>query len=134
MRICIALGLATALAACAINPAEPVAIRLTDDELRVRMSDGSRCIGRAPPGEYVLAWRGALTDCPWPYAYTVEIDPRASPLRYVAEAFTDAVGLDDLIAPVARVGIVGANGRERIFTSPNPVDADDDAGPRRPVR
>lgn len=125
MRIWGVLGVSTALAACAINPAEPVSINLTDDRLRVQMSDGSRCFGVRPEGD-PYTWTGTLTDCPWPFAYRVEIDPGTNPLRFVLEEFTTSVGLDTLISPVARVEVIDANGRTRIFGSPDPFNQTDD--------
>lgn len=119
MRRAIASSLTlAALAACATGPATPTDVSLDRSLLTVAMSDASTCRGPAPAQGAETGWSGTLTGCPWPYAYTVEIDPRTNPLRFVLE---EVFG-DSIIAPVATVTITDATGRARTFQSPEPVE------------
>jgi hypothetical protein len=119
-----ALAALTALAACDTGPARPDRVDLDRSLLRVAMTDGSTCLGPAPGGGGVEAWSGRLQDCPWPYAYTVEIDPRSNPVRYVLEEVLGAVGADDLLSPIATVTITGPEGRQTVFATPERAGAD----------
>ncbi|NKX43458.1 hypothetical protein [Roseicyclus persicicus] len=107
------LAVPALLAACATGPATPERVTLDRDLLTVSMSDGSTCLG--PGGGD--GWSGRLTGCPWDYAYTVAIDPRTNPLRFVLEEiFGEA-----LVQPVAEVTITDATGRARLFQTPERI-------------
>ena len=86
--------------------------------LTVTMSDASTCRGPAPTQGAETGWSGTLTGCPWSYPYTVEIDPRTNPVRFVLEEIFG----DGVVAPVATVTITDATGRARTFQSPEPVE------------
>jgi len=104
------------LVACAIGPAEPRQVALDANLLTVRMSDGSTCLGPAPSTGAEAGWSGRLQDCPWDYAYTVEIDEGTNPIRLI---LTEVFGEFGLLSPVADVTITDATGRDRVFQTPD---------------
>jgi len=119
MRRVIATTLTLALlGACATGPATPTRVSLDRSLLTVTMSDATTCRGPAPAQGAETGWSGTLTGCAWAYPYTVEIDPRTNPIRFVLE---EVFG-DSIIAPVATVTITDATGRDRVFQSPQPVE------------
>jgi hypothetical protein len=102
-----------------MGPAVPQQVDLDADLLNVRMSDGTVCRGPAPGPDARTGWSGRLQDCAWDYPYTVEIDPGTNPLRFVlVEVFGEA-----LFSPLAEVTITPADGRPRVFQTP---DRDED--------
>jgi len=109
------------LAACVMTSAEPRQVDLEADLLTVRMSDGSTCLGRAPVGGAPEGWSGRLQDCAWDYPYTVEIDSRTNPVRFI---LTEVFGESGLISPIADVTITVPSGRARVFQMPERVNAD----------
>jgi len=115
--LAVSLTLAT-LTACASGPATPLRVSLDRSLLEVTMSDASTCRGPAPAQGAEAGWSGTLMGCAWAYPYTVEIDPRTNPIRFVLE---EVFG-DSIIAPVATVTITDASGRARVFESPEPVE------------
>lgn len=112
---------ALALAACTIGPPRPLSVSLTDTTITVPMSNGTTCTDTAPPGA-ATGWTGRLQGCPTAYAYTVEIDDRTNPVRYVLEEIFTALGGPDVIAPLATVTITDGTGRTRTFASPPPPE------------
>ncbi|MBO6603600.1 hypothetical protein [Rhodophyticola sp.] len=111
---------ALALAACTVGPPRPLSVSLTDTTITVPMSNGTTCTDTAPPGA-AAGWSGRLQGCPTAYAYTVEIDDRTNPVRYVLEEIFTALGGPDVIAPLATVTITDGTGRTRTFASPPPL-------------
>jgi len=111
---------ALALAACVAGPPRPSEVRLTHALLTVRMSDGSTCLGPAPQDGAETGWSGRLQGCDSGYSHAVEIAPGANPLRFALEEVLGAVGLEDALAPMATVTIIGADGTRRRFVSPPP--------------
>jgi hypothetical protein len=107
------------LGACGTSVPQPQSVIVSQDLITVLMTNGTTCLGPAPSAE-VLSWAGRLQDCPSPYDYTVEIDPRANPLRLILVEFFEAVGLDDILSPIARVEITSPGGVTRTFVSPPP--------------
>ncbi len=107
----------TAIAACATGPASPSRVTLEADLLSVAMSDGSTCRGPAPGMGAETGWSGTLTGCAWPYGYTVEIDPGTNPVRFVLQ---EILG-DRIIKPLATVTITDADGRDRVFQTPERI-------------
>ena len=118
----VALATLTALAACAMGPATPEQVTLDADLLSVRMSTGATCRGPAPASGAETGWSGTLTGCATPYPYTVEIDPRTNPVRFVLQ---EILG-DRIIGPLATVTITDASGRDRVFQTPERVEDNDD--------
>lgn len=115
------IAAAAALVACAMNPPRPLSVSLTEAMLEVPMSNGTICTGNAPEGASA-GWSGTFESCPTPYGYTVEIDTRTNPFRYVLEEVFTALGGPDVIRPLATVTITDATGRTRTFASPTPVE------------
>jgi hypothetical protein len=119
MRYAIALTATLAtLAACATGPATPRSVSLEADMLTVAMSDASTCLGPAPATGAETGWSGRLTECPWTYAYTVEIDPGTNPISFLLQ---EVFG-DGFVSPVATVTITDATGRTRTFQTPERIE------------
>lgn len=118
------LGL-TLLAGCALGPAEPREVRLTNDLLRVTMSDNTICRGPAPETGAETGWSGQLEDCAWEYPYEVAITPDTNPLRF---AFEETLGrlAPNVLTPIATVTITEPTGRLRSFETRDIVAEDED--------
>jgi hypothetical protein len=46
---------------------------LDPEAVVVEMSDGTQCRGNSGAGLKAAGWSGTLTECPYPYAYSVEL-------------------------------------------------------------
>jgi opacity protein-like surface antigen len=117
MRIISALILAAALAGCAASAPRPVEVTLDRTLLEVRLSNGQTCLGPAPDA-VDAGWSGTLQGCAVAWPYTVDIDTRTNPVRFVLQEIFTAIGLADALAPVATVTLTDDAGRLRRFASP----------------
>jgi hypothetical protein len=101
------------LMACAMQPPVPVAARLSQQALRVEMSDGALCsaalAGDAP-------WSGDVPACGLHYVVT----PTAagSPIRLAFDAMIAALRAGALVAPTADIVVTDSTGTSHAFTSP----------------
>lgn len=110
------------LVACASDQeAAPKEVRVTQDVLSVRLTDGTRCTAPRPE---VGNWAGQFDTCDSPIEYRVEGVDQTNPLRIIFEEFLGALGGQDLLLPEARVTLTAPDGREWVFLSPPRVKAD----------
>jgi hypothetical protein len=130
MRATALTALALALvAACAPLPRgpEPVAARLSQDALRLEMSDGRICtIPRAAAQERAGGWGARVEGCAGVAAVEVALTPvRPASLRGAFEGLVRALTLEGLFAPLAEVRVTSETGRVFDFASPPPYEDED---------
>ena len=110
------------LAACASDQdAAPKEVRVTQDTLSVRLTNGTLC--KAPRPE-TGNWAGQFDTCDSPIEYRVEGVDRTNPVRILFEEFFGALGGEDLLLPEARVTLTAPDGQAWVFLSPPRVKAD----------
>lgn len=110
------------LAACASDQeAAPKNVRVTQDMLSVRLTNGTLCKAPRPDSGN---WAGQFDTCGSPVEYRVEGVDRSNPVRIVMEELLGALGGEDLLLPEARVTLSAPDGREWVFLSPPRVKAD----------
>jgi hypothetical protein len=109
------------LSACAALPGTPVPqeVRLSETEMVLRLSDGTRCVA-----DWQAAPVGRLEACGPGYGYAVTVADRPNFLRQLADGLVLAAGLQGVLAPVAEVVITDPAGIDHVFRSP-PPRADD---------
>lgn len=117
------LSLVVILTGCAaLGPPQPVEVSLDRTEVSVRLSDGTRCTGPvdavATRSGTAVSGMGQLRDCTVPLAYRVEADLGANPVRVVLEEVFTAIGLENAVAPSARITLSAPDGRTWSFASP----------------
>ncbi len=100
------------LLGCGVAQPVPQAARLSKDELKVFMSDGSTCT--APIGA------GQMPDCGTGLSYRVDLVENPNVLRQLMERALGALGMADALAPLGEVTLTDAAGREYHFVSPPP--------------
>ena len=103
------------------GPPRPEAVRLTDRDLVLSLSDGTRCTAL-----WAAAPVGRLDGCGPGYGYAVTVEDNPNILRQLVEGIVLALGGDGILAPMAEVVITDATGRDHVFVSPPPVDLSDD--------
>lgn len=105
------------LAACAVPAPVPVGARLSQQALRVELSNGTVCAaalaGSAP-------WSGDIPACG--LAYVVTPTASGNPIRMAFDAMIVALQAGALVAPMAGIVVTDATGRSFAFTSPVAVD------------
>ena len=127
MRAAIAaLALPVLLSACALGlPPVPQSISLSENNLRVRMSDGHTCHGpragadddRGPAG-----WSGRFSGCAVDYRYEVQLEgPSLLARTGLDEFFVNRSG-ESVFYPRATVRVEVPGGRVYAFPSPPPID------------
>jgi len=117
-------GLVLALAACQPGNPRPDSVELDRDLLTVRFSNAETCLGPAPAEGAETGWSGTLQSCAYPHAYTVDIDPRANPIRLILQEVFGALGGEDILTPIATVSITDPSGRVRQFETPERFEED----------
>jgi len=99
------------LAACApVETHRPLEMRLTNERIRVTLSDRSICRAERPAEG---PWGGPLQGCPPGWSYHVEPDPRG-----IVQNMARGSGLENIFAPLADVTVTGPTGRSWLFRSP----------------
>ena len=105
------------VSACALPAPAPVGARLSQQALRVEMSNGAVCsaalTGDAP-------WRGDLADCG--LSYQVTPTTNGSPIRLAFDALIASARAGNLVAPLADIILTDGTGRPYSFASPIAVD------------
>lgn len=121
-----AAALALGLAACApgLAPPEPRSALLSDEVLRLEMSDGRVCrLARAEAAfDGLEGWGGPVAGCPGVARAEVALEriPPGAPRALIGGLFA-ALTLDGLLSPIAEVRVVSETGRVFLFASPPPV-------------
>jgi hypothetical protein len=113
------LALLPLLAACAGLPdgnPVPQSVRLTDDRLVLRLSDGTRC-----QADWAAAPVGRMPDCGLGYGYAVRVEDRRNLARLLVEGIDLALGGGLGLSPMAEVVITDPSGIDHVFSSPPPV-------------
>lgn len=108
------------LSACVAVPGDPVPqeVRLTQEEMVLRLSDGTRCTAN-----WQAAPVGRLEGCGPGYGYAVTVDGNPNLLRQLVEGLVLALGGQGVLAPMAEVVITDPSGIDHVFRSPSrPVD------------
>jgi hypothetical protein len=119
MRVSAVLPVLAFLGACAVptGQVEPVSLRLGDESLTLRLSDGTVC---------TKGWAtepvGRLDGCGPGYGYAVQVEENPNILRQLAEGLVLALGGKGILAPMAEVVITDPAGTDWVFTSPQPVE------------
>jgi hypothetical protein len=115
-------ALSTAIVACAplAEPA-PREASLSRNLLVVTLDDNQSCRGPRPASAGPEGWAGTLQGCSVAYPYAVRMDPKPNPLRRMVEEVFAALTLDDQLAAMAEVEVIGPGGRSYLFTSPPPT-------------
>lgn len=105
------------LAACAPPPGKPSVVplvaRLTDQELILGLSDGTRC-----RVDWRAAPEGRMDDCGPGFGYAVTVEERPNILRRLIEGLTLTLGAEGILRPMAEVVITDPAGIDRVFVSP----------------
>ena len=100
-------------AACAVAAPAPVGARLSQQALRVEMSNGTVCsaalTGDAP-------WSGDIAACG--LTYLVTPTTAGHPIRLAFDAMIAALRAGNLVAPMADIAVTAADGRHYGFASP----------------
>lgn len=119
MRFSAVLPMVALLGACAVAPGqvEPVSLRLGDETMTLRLSDGTLC-----SKGWVAEPVGRLDGCGPGYGYAVHVEENPNLLRQLAEGLMLALGGKGILAPMAEVVITDPAGTDWVFTSPQPVE------------
>ena len=109
IRLCAVL----LLAACALPAPVPVAARLSQQALKVDLSNGTAC---SAPLQGAAPWEGDLPACALHFLVT----PTAAghPVRLAFDAMIAALRAGNLVAPMADITLTDGAGRSHKFTSP----------------
>ena len=113
IRLCAVL----LLAACALPAPVPVAARLSQQALKVDLSNGTVC---SAPLQGAAPWEGDLPACALHFLVT----PTAAghPVRLAFDAMIAALRAGDLVAPMADITLTDAGGQSYHFASPVGTD------------
>ena len=101
------------IAACALPAPTPVGARLSQQALRVEMSNGTACTA---PLHGPAPWSGDLPACALRYTVTTTAD--GSPIRLAFDAMIAALRAGNLVAPMADITLTDGAGRSHTFASP----------------
>lgn len=114
-----ALVLLGFLAACTAPVAVPSAqaqlqtVRLTDQQLTLVLSNGTRCMV-----DWQKAPSGRMDKCGAGYGYAVHVDPNPNVLRQLVQGVVLALGGSGVLTPMAEVVITGPGGTDEVYVFP----------------
>ncbi len=99
----------------------PVFVVVDGDRVIVEMGDQTQCLGNAGGNFSAAGWTGALSDCPYPYSYSVAL-AAGTPARQIAlnEVTTPPLpAAEDAVPfrPIAAVRITDTAGQTYRFES-----------------
>lgn len=95
----------------------PVSARLSSELLKIRLSNGTNCIGGVLT-DGTKNWTGPLQGCPEGWRFRVALSNQTNPARYIVEEVMTALTIEDSLSPRAEVTVFDPVNNATVFISP----------------